>query len=322
MFNKQHIYKRLSVLTFVAAAVFFLLSLIGEHAGGRAERVAKVAGNKVENRIQILESYIEKAMTEDGHTCLERVPEDMVIYKYVNDSLISWSNQFSILNDDISNRLVFQRLTNLKNRIVSPLINVTDSFSYMNFGPKWYIVKSTIGPSNEKVIAGIEIKNTLIDDSRNNDTGINRHLDIPGGFVVTPLSESGGATVTVHGEPMFKVLQDNTTSSSSKDTSPYKWFGLVFFCLTSLLFLAGRRTVKTCAVTLITLSAAFATAYIWAVQSSGNNDFFSPGTYADGPIFFSLGALIIINSFITMLSLAIYMMRNTFLGLISHQRRP
>ena len=177
--DRKTINSRFTLFTFILSIAMFILSMAGNTSSGDTERIARYARARVENRIAILEDYVAKALDPDSeHSCLHDLPEDMVIYKYVNDSLKSWSNQFSVLNDDISNRMVFQRLTNLRNRITSPLTEVTEEYSYMNLGPKWYIVKSTEGDSGEKVIAGIEIQNTLIDDIRRNDNGVNPNLKI------------------------------------------------------------------------------------------------------------------------------------------------
>ena len=242
MFNKGNIIRRLPILLFITALVLFAFSMAGNGSEGNVERVAKSAKTRIRNRINILDTYILKALDNslDDNICLDDLPDDMVIYKYVNDSLKSWSNQFSVLNDDISTKMVFQRLTNLKNRLVSPLIDVTEELSYMNLGPKWYLVKLVTGDNNEKVIAGIEIKNTLIDDIRRNDNGINRHLNIPARYTVLPLNYSGGTAVSIDDKPLFKIICDSTSLVPFFTNSLLRWLGLIFLTLASILFLAGK----------------------------------------------------------------------------------
>ena len=87
------------------------------------------------------------------------LPEDMVIYRYIDDSLQSWSNQFPVKNDDISSRVVFQRFSRPRENITSPLAEVTEEVSFVNYGPKWYLVKGKMGPSGCWVIGGLEVKN-------------------------------------------------------------------------------------------------------------------------------------------------------------------
>ena len=134
---------------------FFLLSLVlflFSHAGATPDKDVKRIGERLERnvkaRVRLLDQYLLRVQEADSDELMafSDVPDDMVIYKYVNDSLQSWCNQFSVINDDISAKLVFHRLSNLKNPIVSPLSEVTEDLSYMNLGPKWYIVKSVRSP--------------------------------------------------------------------------------------------------------------------------------------------------------------------------------
>ena len=299
----------------------FILSMAGNTSSGDTERIARYARARVENRIAILEDYVAKALDPDSeHSCLHDLPEDMVIYKYVNDSLKSWSNQFSVLNDDISNRMVFQRLTNLRNRITSPLTEVTEEYSYMNLGPKWYIVKSTEGDSGEKVIAGIEIQNTLIDDIRRNDNGVNPNLKISDRYSVYPLNFSGGSAVTIHGKPLFKILGDSSSTAPFLDNSLLRWLGLLLFTLSAILFLAGHRTIRSYLAVIAILTFLTALSFVWGIRTSGHSDFFSPTTYADGQIFFSLGALIILNTYFSILGLCTFMAKDALEGKIREGR--
>ena len=309
MFNKGNIIRRLPILLFITALVLFAFSMAGNGSEGNVERVAKSAKTRIRNRINILDTYILKALDNslDDNICLDDLPDDMVIYKYVNDSLKSWSNQFSVLNDDISTKMVFQRLTNLKNRLVSPLIDVTEELSYMNLGPKWYLVKLVTGDNNEKVIAGIEIKNTLIDDIRRNDNGINRHLNIPARYTVLPLNYSGGTAVSIDDKPLFKIICDSTSLVPFFTNSLLRWLGLIFLTLASILFLAGKRTTKNFLTVVGVLTAMLAMAFVWGLQMDGNSEIFSPTTYAYGTIFFSLGALFLLNSYITLISICTYL---------------
>ena len=308
-------------MTAVAAVILFTLSFFWDRSDGLTETIARHAGKKVENRIEILEEHIDRLINfPSHHSCQEDLPEDMVIYKFVNDSLVSWSNQFPILNDDISNRLVFQRLTNLKSRITSPLTDVTEEYSYMNLGPKWYVIKSVYGNNNEKIIAGVEIKNTLIDDVRLNENGVNPHLNIPGHYSVLPLNYSGGSLITVDDVAMFKILADSATAASMNNTTLFKWLTALLLIISTMTYLGQRRTIKAFLTTIIVISGVFIAFYAWGARISENIEIFSPYTYADGSVYFSLGALLLINSFITLVSLCIYMMRGTFMELLRREK--
>ena len=302
-------------MTAIAAVILFTLSFFWDRSDGVTETIARHAGQKAEKRIELLERHVDHLMYDSEHnSCLEDLPEDMVIYKYVNDSLVSWSNQFPILNDDIGNRLVFQRLTNLKSRITSPLTDVTGKYSYMNLGPKWYIIKSISGPNNEKVIAGVEIKNTLIDDNRRSENGVNPVLNIPGHYSVLPLNYSGGSLVSVGDVAMFKILADSATAASMNNTVLFKWLTALLLIIAAMTHLAGKRTIKVFLLTTTTITGVFAALYIWGMRMSENMEMFSPNTYADGAVFYSLGALLLINTYISLIAVCIYMMREKFIN--------
>lgn len=320
--DKKAINRHATMATFVLAIVMFILSMAGNSSAGDTDRIAKFTRARVESRLELLEDYVAGALDpkNDEHICLSDLPEDMVIYKYVNDSLRLWSNQFSVLNDDVSNRMVFQRLTNLRNRIVSPLTEVSEEYSYMNLGPKWYIVKATLGENGEKVIAGLEILDTFTDDIRGNDNGVNPYLKVSDRYVVLPLNYSGGSAVTIFGKPLFKILGSSSSAAPFLDDSLMKWLGLILFALSTILFLAGHRTIRAYLSVVAILTFLTVLSFIWGMKTNGHSDIFSPTTYADGQIFFSLGALIILNAYVSILGLCTYLSKDALAGKIREDR--
>lgn len=309
------IYERLPLVIFILSLALFLLSLAWNNSDENTERIARAAKSRIEKRLNQLDLYVERAFDSknEGHHCLEGLPDDMVIYKYENDSLKSWSNQFSVLNDDISNRMVFQRLTNLKNRIVSPLTGITEELSYMNLGPKWYLVKMVEGENNDKVIAGIEIKNTLIDDISRNDNGVNKYLKIPARYTVIPLNNSGGTTIHIDGKPLFKILCDSTSAVPFLDNSLFQWMGLILLALSAILYLAWKKEVKTFIFVCCIMTILLVISFIWGIRMNGSSELFSPTTYAYGPLLFSLGALVLLNTFITLICICSYLVNDSLL---------
>ena len=179
---------------FMAAALILLgLSLSVSRIPVNTEREASKAENAIGKRMALLEKYISNNLQADKKEWMGRydLPEDMVIYRYIDDSLQSWSNQFPVKNDDISSRVVFQRFSRPRENITSPLAEVTEEVSFVNYGEKWYLVKSeTLGI--RKVIAGLEIIDQMDDD---NPHGVNKHLKLRRNYTVVPLAESGGSTV-------------------------------------------------------------------------------------------------------------------------------
>jgi signal transduction histidine kinase len=322
MNTREWLHKRLPLTALILAMLLFVLSMAGNNAGSDTDKVAEKMAERIETRLAILDSYVDAALKTDRKELIlpEGIPEDMVIYRYINDSLQSWTNQFSIINDDISSLVVFQRLTDKRTQFVSPLVDVTEELSYRNLGTKWYLVRYECGEDNQKVMAGLEIKNTLIDDARRNENGVNPRLKLSGRYSVLPLTHSGGSAVLLDDIPLFKILYDNSQAAPFFDNSILRWTALILFAVAILLFLAGHRTLKVYSVVSLTLTILFIMSFIWGLQMSGSAELFSPTIYADGPIFFSLGALLLINSFITIFITCLFLIRNRILALIRKKR--
>lgn len=322
MNTKEWLHKRLPFTALILALILFVLSLASNNAGSNTDKVASETAARIEKRLADLDRNIEAALETDRKELIlpEGLPEDMVIYRYINDSLQSWSNQFSIINDNISSLLVFQRLTDRRSQIVSPLADVTDEISYLNLGPKWYLVKSVASSGGQKVIGGLEIKNTLIDDARRNENGVNPHLKIPGKYSVIPLTNSGGSAVIIDGKPLFKILYDGSQAAPFFDNSMLRWAAVILFAFAIVMFLAGHRTLKVFAAVTATLTLLFIMSYFWGVQMNGSVEMFSPIIYADGPIFFSLGSLLLINSYITLMVTCLFLVRNRITAMARRNR--
>ena len=111
------------IMAILLAVLFFALSLIINTESGNSDKVAAKVSQRLEKRMEILAEYMSGALEEGDSQWseIEDLPEDMVIYRYVYDTLQSWSNQFPVLNDDIGSRLIFYRLSNLRGSMSSPL---------------------------------------------------------------------------------------------------------------------------------------------------------------------------------------------------------
>lgn len=316
---KDFMNKKFTLATFVTALCLFVLSLAGNKAVQDTDKVAASVGRRIEVRMALLDKYVGYALNTPQSKLIDikSLPEDMVIYRYVNDSLQSWCHQFSVLNDDISSRLVFQRLTNLKSRIVSPLSEVGPEISFMNLGPKWYVVKAVPGEWNEKVIAGLEIKNRLVDDLGKADNGVNPHLKLSGRYSLLNLSNSGGSEVSVGGIPLFKIFSEPPGQSAPFfDNSILRWISIALFALAAMLFLSTKRTLRAYFSVMATLLVLFLMSYTWGLQMTNKSELFSPSIYADGPVFFSLGALFIINVYIVSFNLCTFLIRSRIMSII------
>ena len=176
------------------------------------------------------------------------------------------------------------------------------------------------GAGGQKVIAGLEIKNTLIDDARRNENGVNPHLKLPGKYSVLPLTHSGGSAVEIDGKPLFKILYDGSQATPFFDNSMLRWVAVILFAFAIVMFLAGHRTLKVFAAATIILTLLFLMSYVWGIQMNGSVELFSPIIYADGPVLFSLGSLLLINTYITMMVTCLFLIRNRITAMARSSR--
>ncbi len=186
---------------------------VGSHrAERRLERVAHRVERRLEKRMDLLDGFVEEAAAFDNSQWMFLdLPEDMVVYRYVRNSLQAWSNQFPVKNDDINarfSRLVLPRLSNLKTADDAPLAAVTSEATFMNIGSKWYLVKESLveGNISSRIIAGLEVQDVYSDDDKEGVARVNRRLRLPKRFSISPLGDSGGIPVSVDGEPVFKIF--------------------------------------------------------------------------------------------------------------------
>ena len=273
----------------VAAALLLLAgSFIISHPLQRAENAAERTGREVEKRMAIMDGLIDKAVGCDPDDWLDLgdVPSDIVIYRYVDDTLKSWSNQFTVINDDIGKKTVFERLSNIRNSISSPLSMVGEDVAYYNFGPKWYLARS-VSSDRTRIIAGLEILNTSVEPQ------VNGRLRLDDTFSIEPLSYTGGVTVTLRDQPVFKILYEQFSGRSGLSNSILVWLALLFYLAGSIIFLSNRPSLRNYMIALLALAAVMTALSFWgrAIQNSAR--LFSPSLYADGWFMNSLGSAVI-----------------------------
>ena len=295
--------KILAWICLVASLVLFACTLTLTTAPGDPAGAAARMERRVGKRMAQLDAYVAEALAQDPGAWmkLDRLPPEMVVYRYRNDSLQSWCHQFPVINDDIGTRVVFQRLTSLRSDVVSPLSFVTDEVSYMNLGTKWYLVKSA-SEGSCRVIAGLEIPDTAEDR-----------------FSVVPLSSSGGVPVSVGGVPQFKLVNDALGNSAKADA----WLILcayLFFLVASCLYFAEKKSLRRYVETLGANLLALLAAYFWGRTLRSDVRVFSPLVYADGAVFYSLGAVLLINFAVTFSVVLTYMARRGLYRYIRQDR--
>lgn len=291
----------ISALLILASVVLLVSTTLISRMPGDTETSARRMERRLEARMALLQSYVLKDSSE-------QLPKDMVMYRYVDDSLRSWQNQFPISNDDISTKVVFKRLVNPRRKVESPLACVTDEPSFMNLGPKWYLVRS-YDTDTEHIIAGLEIMNTMGGRSFN---GVNPRLRLGPSFSVKPLSSSGGSEVCFDGIPQFKILCDAITggAASAADDGGIIWLSFLLFVAACFIGLKSHPGVRGLLLYAFAMLASCALMYAWSIAAT-DMPIFSPLLFAGGNVLHSLGSVIIINIFILALASALYVVRKS-----------
>ena len=319
--NRKRVIRQWWAAALLAAAVimYAISALVGT---GRSDvtSAAREMSRKVQVRMKLLDTYTVQALEGDPSAWmdLQGLPEDMVVYRYYDDSLQSWANQFPLRNDDIHLRTLVQRLGDSRSSLASPLWEASPLPSFVNYGPKWYLVKAVEG-ANCKVVAGLEIVNEI---SQATQSGVNRHFRVNERYSVRPLSAGVGAPVCVDGEPLF-LLTDETLAEPTGSHTALLWIAIGLLLAGLILLLSVHPTLPWLAGVLLCQVAVLGWLYVNGAHLFQNTQLFSPLLYADGPLLYSLGAVILVNLGLNMVVMDLFLVRWTLLKWVSRRRsRP
>ena len=298
------------VAVIAVALVLLAASLLSGQSHPDTASAAKELGTRVEKRVNLLEEYVNQALTSspDAPFRLENLPEDMVLYRYREDTLQSWNHQFPIRNDDIRSRTVVQRLGDARGNTVSPLSALTSTLNYVNYGPKWFLAKS-VREGEITVIAGLEVVNELNAGSFN---GVNPRFRLGDRYSVYPLTGSIGVPVVVNGAPVFKVTAEAAQNPERHDPLLF-WISVLLLLGGTLLLLSVRPTIPLGGVVMAVQTAFIAGLYLYGRKLGQASQLFSPLLYADGAFFYSLGAVVLLNLLIVSAVLSLYLVRKRLL---------
>ena len=296
------------VLFFIFAVLLVLANVFVDRRADFSDYSARRLTKVVNERFFKLECYMEQALVKNPGDWLElkSLPEDMVIYRYYSDTLQSWCNQFSLDNDDISQRLVVQRFVNLRYNFVSPLAEADTTVKYMNIGPKWYLVKSITDGHGCRIIGGLEVRNTT--DARSVN-GVNPKFRLSDRFSLLPIGYSGGSVISVEGYPLIKLIQETARIMPILPDTTLLWLSVAFFISGIMLYLRLHRRIRIMFMSAGAITLTMAGFYFIGYGMQGSSTLFSPTIYADGAVLYSLGAVLIINIWVALVLCCAYMVR-------------
>lgn len=307
--SKRNWKEPFSLVAMLLSLILLGGSLILGHSPMGTEEAAQRLEKGIGKRMAELDSYMDRALEGfDGEwISFPRLPEDMVVYRYMADTLESWAHQFPLRNDDIRPRILMPRLGSGRGGISSPLSEVTTAASFVNYGPKWYLVKAKES-GDRRIIGGLEVSSEA--------DGINPKLGLGGNFSLSPLSTSVGSPVRVGGVPVLKITSESISGGRGTVDYALFWIAVGLFLLSSLLFLSCRRDWGRYLLTVLLQLLLLGASYAYGVFYRDESMIFSPILYADGSILYSLGAVLLINLGFTVFIASTYLMRRQWLRFI------
>ena len=284
----------LVIFFLVFGIIFGILGRQAPHNPGDTSQIAGRIERSLARKTAELEEYAATALSQDVSAWMKlgEVDNDLVIYRYCSDTLQSWCNEFPVFNDDIRTNLYTAPFINARRNAFSPLAEVEDDYSFMDIGPRTFIVRKW-QEGKVKVIAGIDVA----------------HLPGADQYSFVPLSESCGTVVQVGDRPVFKVLCENLALSKTTDLV-LTWVAIALLILSALLFLSDRKNATRFRISSLFILAGMVTVYLWGMSAGNQMNIFSPLLYSGNRFLYSLGAVVVINLLIFLEAYCVYIIRD------------
>ncbi|MCQ2130774.1 MAG: ATP-binding protein [Bacteroidales bacterium] len=305
-------------LLMLLAVLSLALSAVRPGLHGGFNNEAQHVGEVIQKRMDILDSYMDKAINGDVTEWmdLDDLPDDMIIYRYFEDELQSWKNQFPVSNDDISTKMVFQRLVNPRVSLSSPLSDIDSKVRLVNLGNDWYLAHSRDSLSC-KVIGALLIQGGAMDFRR--PGSLNKAFKLDMRFSIDHLSSTEGSPVFLGDTPVFKLLCHPMPQNGVG--SPHMiWLALMLSMVALLVAIAQKRTIRRAAVCSFLMFLFTAGLYVWGRGVRFGMPLFSPLIYADGPVLYSLAAVLLINLLIFFMVSALFLVRRSLYRMLLASR--
>lgn len=197
---------RFKIIALAAISVSFLLLLFSffvPRSDEDTSRVAKRVEKILSSRLTQLDGYVQEALDSDPDQWMDigRIPEDMVVYRYVGTRLQSWAGQFPVINDEIV-RTQYRYRSSRRDRMPSPLADLTPYYNYKRFASGQSYLLRKVGRDSISVVVGLKL-----DD--------NKSIPIDKRYAIRALQTSDGSQVSVFGKPVFKIVNEALPESSA-----------------------------------------------------------------------------------------------------------
>ena len=317
-------YKRFGVAAIFSFAIVLLLLSYIIPDGNNLESEVRTLESNIHKRQQILHNYVQKAFSIPINEWLELddFPDDMVIYRYNEDTLQSWVNQFPITNDETDALNLWYRINHLtsKSQYNTPLAYLSDQEQYVNLGSAWYLVK-VYSMNRVKIISALLIKTDYLSDNSILVNRINPELGIKRKLILTPVSYDDGYVVYgIVGDPLFTVVGD-ITAGYNPYANILRWMAIVMVGIGLYVYMLSRRNLKTCLFFILGITILWGVAYKLGISLRYVSPLFSPNIYADSGIFSSFGAFLINNIYVFLFVLGLYKFRKKIITVAIKSKR-
>lgn len=313
--------KRISIFWGLALCCF-LLSFFNMPFNTSGRR-AKIVERQLHKRENVLQRYIDRAfeVSADEWLQFENFPDDMVLYRYIDNDLQSWVNTFPISNDDIRIRSQWYRIHDMHNRNLFnlPLAFLDKDEQYVNLGNSWYLVK-IFHNDNVTVIGGIEVLVQYPSENSVLQNSVNRRLGLTKSYTAAPAYiDDINVVRTLKGTPAFSVLYNKSLSDSNNRSSSLRWISLILALMAILSFQSKYRNIVSLYFSLGGILILQLCSFMMIRDVPIDNEFFSPMLFADSN-FNSFGALIVFHGFLLLYCIATYNFRKVIIKDIRNSR--
>lgn len=287
------------------------------------DKAVKDLQERIHKRQQILEDYAKIALETPDSVFLsfKDFPEDMVIYRYYQDTLQSWVNRLPISNDDDVYFSLGYRLQHVNSGSVSntPLAyafysalinNNPGEEQYLSLGSGWYVVKMYI-KKDMLIITALLVQTDYPTENSMLKNLINPNLSPKKRLSIVPVTYD--ESYVIHGKDggvLFSVLKD-LPSKGEQSGSLLRLIAIIFIVFALFARLKSTKKIKDFFYLAGGLIAVSFFALYMSSRMQGGLALFSPTLYADFELFSSLADLLIINLFITLIITALFIMRKT-----------
>ncbi len=308
--------KHRTLIFLILSVLSFALSFIQGSREGSIEREAEKLQRRIIERQQLLETYVRQALITPEHEWLHiaDLPEDMVIYRFANDTLQSWANLFPIGNDAIRklplmHRLQDRSVTSFYN---TPLAYLPQHDQYSNLGSSWYITR-VYRSGKTKLVTGLLVRNEYAPENPMLRNGTNPKLRIHRSFTTVPVSENPAHVILgKDGDPLFSLTSTAPLTANNPFTF-FRWFSLLFALAAVFSMHERQRSLRSWLVTATCLIAARLLMFTLLGDLRQDNPLISPSIYADNHLFNSLAKLLANHLFVFLQSMAVVLTSKSLL---------